>query len=188
MGIPIGKLVLYCACAGLNPNRMLPIMLDLGTDNKELIDDPFYHGIDRPRLTGDAYIEAVDEFMDAVRGRYPNALVQFEDFSSNHANLLLDRYADTSLVFNDDIQGTASTILSGVLSSLKVQGRPPSDLQHCKIAVLGAGSAGCGVADGIAKGMCMQNKKMTMEQAHAQFYMMDIGGLITSEREGLFAF
>jgi len=75
MGIPIGKLVLYCACAGLNPNRMLPVMLDLGTNNKELIDDPFYHGIDRPRLTGDAYIEAVDEFMDAVRGRYPNALV-----------------------------------------------------------------------------------------------------------------
>lgn len=103
MGIPIGKLILYVACAGINPNRVLPVMLDLGTDNEELLKDPFYFGVKKPRLTGDEYLEAVDEFMNAVHGRYPNAMVQFEDFSSIHANMLLDRYADTTLTFNDDI-------------------------------------------------------------------------------------
>jgi len=102
--------------------------------------------------------------------------------------MLLERYAETTLTFNDDIQGTASTIVSGILSSLRVQGRPAKDLEDCKIVVLGAGSAGCGVADGLADAMCIANKEMTLSRACKNFYMLDIDGLITSERKGLFNF
>lgn len=111
-----------------------------------------------PRLGEDDYINAIDEFINAVRERFPDAFIQFEDFSSEHAKKLLDRYRHKELVFNDDIQGTASTLLSGVLSALKVQGRPATELSKLKICILGGGSAGIGVAGGLADGMvAMQN-------------------------------
>jgi len=159
MGIPIGKLTLYVACAGINPHRVLPVMLDMGTDNPDLLNDPYYLGMQHPRLGEDDYIAAVDEFINAVRERFPHAFIQFEDFSSNHAKKLLDRYRHKELVFNDDIQGTAATVLSGVLSALKVQKREAQDLCDLKICILGGGSAGIGVAQGLVDGMIAINEE-----------------------------
>lgn len=106
MSIPIGKLSLYCAAGGIAPHRVLPVVLDVGTDNEELLNDKFYLGVSKRRLRGDDYFFMIDEFMDAVRFRWPHALVQFEDFSSDNAQTLLDRYREDHLCFNDDIQGT----------------------------------------------------------------------------------
>ena len=110
LGISIGKLDIYCAGAGFHPSRVMPVVIDVGTNNEQLLNHPLYFGLRRQRLEGDAYYELIDEFMRAVLARYPNVLIQFEDFSTNHAQALLDRYRDHHLVFNDDIQGTATTV------------------------------------------------------------------------------
>ena len=124
MGIPIGKLSLYCAAAGFHPRQCLPVMLDVGTDNDELLNDPLYLGYPQHRVRGDAYIELVDEFVNAARDKFPRALIQFEDFVTANAILLLDRYREQQLCFNDDIQGTAAVALAGVFASTRISKIP----------------------------------------------------------------
>src|SRR6478736_2586672 len=144
MGIPVGKLALYTACAGIDPEACLPVTLDVGTNNEELLKDVLYLGYPRRRLKGKAYFDLVDEFVQAVQARYPNALIQFEDFLTPNAYALLEKYRDRVLCFNDDIQGTAAVALAGVLASTRVSGVPFKDL---RIMFLGAGSAATGIAD-----------------------------------------
>ena len=153
MGIPIGKLALYCAAGGIAPHRVLPVVVDVGTNNVELREDPLYLGLKRPRLTGAAYYEVVDEFVTAVLHRWPKTLIQFEDFESSVAQPLLDRYRDKILCFNDDIQGTGATVLAGVLACLRQTGKTAQDLKDQRIVMCGAGSAGVGVSTVIKDAM-----------------------------------
>lgn len=181
MGIPIGKLALYCAAGGIAPHRVLPCVIDVGTDNADLLEDEYYLGLRQPRLKGDAYVDLIDEFMHAIYGRWPNALVQFEDFSSDKASSLLNRYRDHFLCFNDDIQGTGAVTLAGILTALRQQGKPVSALKDERFLIVGAGSAGIGVADAIASGMIdASGGAMTMEEARKQFYIVDSVGLMTT--------
>eukprot|EP00494_Astrolonche_serrata_P023355 UN23613 len=160
MGIPIGKLSLYVACGGIHPSRTLPITLDLGTNNPALLDDPLYLGVRRQRLEGDEYDEAVDEFMRAIHHRWPYALIQFEDFSTNNAARILETYRDRVMCFNDDIQGTGVTALSGILAGLKAIGQlDRNDLLKQRIFVVGAGSAGCGIAQTVLDGLKFRGLK-----------------------------
>src|SRR5579872_2600768 len=144
MGIPIGKLALYSACAGIDPQTCLPVTLDVGTNNETLRSDLLYLGYPHPRLEGKAYFDLVDEFVRAVQTRYPNALLQFEDFLTPNAYALLNKYRERVLCFNDDIQGTAAVALAGVYASTRVTAVPFRDL---RIMFLGAGSAATGIAD-----------------------------------------
>ncbi|KAK9842247.1 hypothetical protein WJX81_002558 [Elliptochloris bilobata] len=180
LGISIGKLDLYVAAAGFNPARVLPIVLDVGTNNERLRNDPLYMGLKHPRIEGDAYYEIVDELVRAIFGRFPNTVLQFEDFNMAHAAPLLERYRYTHLVFNDDIQGTATCAVGGVYGAMAVQGKTPEAITQQKFAVLGAGSAGMGVVCMLAKGMVKHG--LTPEQAAERFYILDADGLITRKR------
>lgn len=174
MGIPIGKLSLYCAAGGIAPHRVLPVVLDVGTDNQELLNDRFYLGVQKKRLRGKAYHHLVDEFMDAVRFRWPNVLVQFEDFSSDVAQKLLDKYRDDHLCFNDDIQGTGATALSGLLCALRAKGEDVMALGEQRILIAGAGSAGIGIAQVLKEAMMEQGK--TEKEAKKTFFVVDQHG------------
>ena len=180
MGIPIGKLSLYCAAGGIAPHRVLPVVLDVGTDNEELLNDPFYIGVPKRRLKGKEYYHLVDEFMQAVRHRWPNVLVQFEDFSSDKAQNLLDKYREDHLCFNDDIQGTGATTLAGVLGALRAKGADVNSLGDQRIVVAGAGSAGIGVAQVLMQAMMEQGR--TEEEAKNAFYIVDQDGLLGKDR------
>jgi len=180
MGIPIGKLALYCAIGGIAPHRVLPVMLDLGTDNPALLNDPNYRGIKAPRLRGQAYYSIVDEFIQAVFSRFPEVMLQFEDFSSDKASELLAKYRDRYLCFNDDIQGTGATVTAGVLGALRMQRRPPSDIRDLKVAVVGAGSAGVGVSQTLAT--AMEQAGASARQAANNFYLFDQHGLLGKSR------
>ncbi len=145
LGISIGKLDLYVAAGGFNPLKVLPVVLDVGTNNQKLLDDPYYLGVKEKRLEGDEYYSLVDEFMSAVLMRWPNVLVQFEDFQLKHAVKLLERYrGQKRLVFNDDIQGTAATILAALYGALYCNKLSRKSLIKQKILIAGAGSAGQG--------------------------------------------
>jgi len=174
MGIPIGKLSLYCAAGGIAPHRVLPVVLDVGTDNEELLKDKYYLGVQKKRLQGTAYYHLVDEFMEAVRYRWPNVLVQFEDFNSNVAQRLLDKYRHDHLCFNDDIQGTGSTTLAGLLSALRAKGEDVTALGDQRILIAGAGSAGIGIANVLLQAMMEQGR--TEEEAKNSFYIVDHKG------------
>ena len=150
MGIPIGKLGLYCAAGGVAPHRVLPVCLDVGTNNKELLNDEEYMGIKEFRLEGDEYIDLVDEFMAAVVHRWPNCLVQFEDFESSKAGPLLERYRNKYRMFNDDIQGTGAVTLAGLLGAIKIS---KQDMKNVRVLCAGAGSAGIGVCKQLLDGM-----------------------------------
>jgi malate dehydrogenase (oxaloacetate-decarboxylating)(NADP+) len=176
MGIPIGKLSLYCAAGGIAPHRVLPVVLDVGTDNDELLNDPFYLGVPRRRLRGNDYFFLVEEFMEAVRFRWPNVLVQFEDFSSDVAQTLLDSYREDHLCFNDDIQGTGSTALAGVLSAIRAKGDDVSALGDQRIVVAGAGSAGVGIAHVLKQAMIEQGR--SPEEARKAFFIADAHGYV----------
>lgn len=150
MGIPIGKLALYCAAGGIAPHRVLPVALDVGTNNKDLLADQDYLGLHENRLTGPEYYEMVDEFMQAVFNRWPNVVVQFEDFESSKAVPLLERYRNMYRMFNDDIQGTGSVTLSGLMSACRNAG---TSIKDVRVVCAGAGSAGLGVCMQIIDGM-----------------------------------
>jgi len=180
MGIPIGKLSLYCAVGGIAPHRVLPVLIDVGTDNEELREDPFYLGIQQKREHGQPYFDVLDEFMSAVRYRWPNVLVQFEDFSSDKAQKLLNKYRQDHLCFNDDIQGTGATTLAGVLGGLRAKGAPVTSLGDERILIAGAGSAGIGVAQVLMQAMMEHGR--TEEEARNAFYIVDQTGLLGTER------
>lgn len=180
MGIPIGKLALYCAAGGIAPHRVLPVVFDAGTNNEALLQDKYYLGVQRKRLKGAAYFRMMDEFMDAVRFRWPNVLVQFEDFSSEVAQTLLDRYRDDHLCFNDDIQGTGATTLAGVLGALRAKGEEVTSLGDQRIVIAGAGSAGIGIAQVLMQAMVEQGR--TPEEAKNAFYILDQNGLLGTDR------
>jgi len=179
MGIPIGKLVLYVVGAGLHPDRTLPILLDVGTDNEELLNDPLYLGLTHRRLHGDAFYEIADEFVQAATSRWPDVLIQWEDFTNDKAFPLLNRYRDEVLCFNDDIQGTGAVALSGLLASMRLRNEHLSDQ---RIVFCGAGSAAVGIADMICAGIADEHS-MTTDEARKLVWMCDSRGLVTSTRE-----
>jgi malate dehydrogenase (oxaloacetate-decarboxylating)(NADP+) len=179
MGIPIGKLALYCAAGGIAPHRVLPVQLDFGTNNPDLLNDEFYLGLQHPRLEGEEYMELLDEFVHAVFNRYPNAFLQFEDFSSDKAADILERYRGERLVFNDDIQGTGAVAVAGIMSALRSAGLPPEALQEQRIVVAGAGSAGLGVAEAVAG--AMEQQGLSAEEACSRFAVVDVHGVLTED-------
>jgi malate dehydrogenase (oxaloacetate-decarboxylating)(NADP+) len=180
MGIPIGKLALYTACAGIDPTGCLPITVDVGTNNQSLLDDPLYLGHNHERISGKAYEELFDEFIEAIQEVFPDAIIQFEDFATANAFNLLKRYQDRARVFNDDIQGTASVALAGLLAALKLTG---TDIMHQKVLFLGAGEAGIGIGDMIAT--AMQEAGLSIEQARKRIWFMDSKGLVCASRTDL---
>ncbi|XP_057980038.1 NAD-dependent malic enzyme 59 kDa isoform, mitochondrial isoform X2 [Malania oleifera] len=184
IGIPIGKLDMYVAAAGINPQRILPVMLDVGTNNQKLLEDRLYLGLRQPRLEGDEYLSIVDEFVEAVFTRWPKAVLQFEDFQMKWAFETLQRYRKRFCMFNDDIQGTAGVALAGLLGTVRAQGRPLTDFVKQKIVVVGAGSAGLGVLNmGVQAASRMAGNNETA--ARNQFFLLDKDGLITKERKGI---
>ena len=180
MGIPIGKLVLYVVGAGLHPNRTLPILLDVGTNNEELLNDPLYLGMGHRRIEDDEFFEIVDEFVEAATARWPHVLIQWEDFTNDKAFPLLERYRDRILSFNDDIQGTGSVALAGLLAAMRGLGRRLSDQ---RIVFFGAGSASVGIADMICAGIADEGS-LCLEEARKQVWMVDSKGLVTRRRKG----
>jgi len=182
MGISIGKLALYTACAGIDPAACLPVTLDVGTNNDTLLNDLQYLGYRRKRITGKAYFDLIDEFVTAVQARYPDALIQFEDFLTPNAYTLLDKYRDRVLCFNDDIQGTAAVALAGVLASTRVSGVPPRDL---RIMFLGAGSAATGIADLMTSAFV--GAGLSLDDARRRLWFVDVNGLVVKGRTDLMA-
>jgi malate dehydrogenase (oxaloacetate-decarboxylating) len=180
MTIPIGKLSLYTLFAGIHPGRVLPVLLDVGTNNQDHLKNDLYLGCRTPRVTGSEYDIFVDAFIKALRKRYPKALLQWEDFGKANARPLLDRYRKELLSFNDDIQGTAAVVLAALLSALRIVKR---SLQEEKIVILGAGSAGLGIAETIARALMDQG--VSSQDAHRQIYLVDIHGLIHFNTPGV---
>jgi malate dehydrogenase (oxaloacetate-decarboxylating)(NADP+) len=180
MGIPIGKLSLYTACAGIDPARTLPVMLDVGTDNTALLSDPLYTGLVQPRLRGPEYDALVDEFVAAVQEVFPHALLQFEDFQTANAIRLLARFRDRACAFNDDIQGTAAVTLAGLLSAGRLTGRR---LAEQTILFSGAGSAATGIADLIVSAQVREGARA--DDARQRIWFMDSRGLVVDSRTDL---
>ena len=183
MGIPIGKLALYTACGGISPAYTLPVTLDVGTNNAALLDDPMYMGWRHPRITGDEYYQFVDEFIQAVKVRWPNVLLQFEDFAQDHATPLLTRYRDQLCCFNDDIQGTAAVAVGTLMAACKAKGEL---LKDQRIVFAGAGSAGCGIADQIIKQMKAEGASDA--DARSRIFLISRDGLLQRGMSGLFDF
>ena len=183
MGIPIGKLSLYTACGGISPAYTLPITIDVGTNNQQLLDDPIYLGWSEPRISGDEYYAFVDEVIAAVKRRWPKALIQFEDFAQKNAMPLLEKYRDKICCFNDDIQGTAAVSVGTLIAASRAAGK---QLKDQKIAFLGAGSAGCGIAEQIIAQMVAEG--LTDAQARSQIYMVDRFGLLTENQPNMLDF
>ncbi len=180
MGIPIGKLALYSACGGIPPQYCLPVMLDMGTNNQENLDDVLYLGYPHRRIEGKAYFAIVEEFVRAVRKLYPNALIQFEDFLTPKAYALLKKYRNRVLCFNDDIQGTAAVVLAGVYASTRITGMKFSDL---RIMFLGAGSAATGIADLMVS--AYHEEGLSPEESRKRLWFVDVNGLVVSGRKDL---
>lgn len=180
LGIPIGKLSLYTLIGGIRPERTLPIILDVGTNNTERLNDPEYLGWRHERISGQDYFDFVDQFVQAVKQELPDTCLQWEDFATPHARPLLERYRDQLLTFNDDIQGTAAVALGAILGAVKVTGK---DLKQQQIVMLGAGSAATGVADGLREEM--KQEGLTEQQARSRFWLIDKDGLLYSGRKDL---
>ena len=180
MGISIGKLALYTACAGIPPEQTLPVVIDVGTDNEALRADPVYLGIPRPRERGPRYHALIDEFITGVQQRFPKALIQFEDFSTPNAQMLLERYRDRVLCFNDDIQGTAAVALAGLIASTRVTGIP---LKEMRTMFLGHGSAATGIADLLVSSMV--DEGLSEAEACARIRFVGRSGVITQQSERL---
>jgi malate dehydrogenase (oxaloacetate-decarboxylating)(NADP+) len=180
MGIPIGKLCLYTACAGVHPQHNLPVTLDVGTNNDKLLQDPLYLGNRHARVTGPEYDEFVDEFITAAHELFHHPLIQFEDFANQNSFRLLQKYQDKICTFNDDIQGTASVILAGVYGALKITG---GKLKDQKVLSLGGGSAGVGISDLMVSAMVGEG--MSREEAMRHFWLFDSKGLVVKSRDNL---
>jgi malate dehydrogenase (oxaloacetate-decarboxylating) len=180
MGIPIGKLSLYTACAGIHPSTTLPILLDVGTDNRVLLDDPLYVGWRRERIRGADYDDFIAVFVDAVKQRWPHVLLHWEDFALANANRLLAKYREQLCTFNDDIQGTAAVAVGAILSAINVTGLP---ITEQRIAVLGAGTAGTGICALLLRAMI--DAGLTKEDASSRFYLVDRQGLLVEGMKGL---
>lgn len=183
MGIPIGKLALYTACGGISPAYTLPITLDVGTNNQQLLNDPIYMGWAQPRISGDEYYEFVDEVIQAIRIRWPDALIQFEDFAQKNAMPLLNKYRNEICCFNDDIQGTAAVSVGSLIAASRAAGK---QLKDQTVAFLGAGSAGCGIAEQIVAQMVAEG--LTDAQARQRVFLVDRFGLITENQPNLLDF
>ncbi|KMV32298.1 NAD-dependent malic enzyme [Photobacterium swingsii] len=183
MGIPIGKLSLYTACGGISPAYTLPVVLDVGTNNPQRLSDPMYMGWRHPRITGQEYDKFVDEFITAIKHRWPEALIQFEDFAQKNAMPLLERYKNKVCCFNDDIQGTAAVTVGSLLAACKAAG---SKLSEQRVTFLGAGSAGCGIAEAIIAQMVSEG--ISDAQARSQVYMVDRWGLLIDDMPNLINF
>ncbi|MGF1690008.1 NAD-dependent malic enzyme [Photobacterium kagoshimensis] len=183
MGIPIGKLSLYTACGGISPAYTLPVVLDVGTNNPQRLSDPMYMGWRHPRITGQEYDKFVDEFITAIKHRWPEALIQFEDFAQKNAMPLLERYKNKVCCFNDDIQGTAAVTVGSLLAACKAAG---SKLSEQRVTFLGAGSAGCGIAEAIIAQMVSEG--ISDAQARSQVYMVDRWGLLIDDMPNLLNF
>jgi len=183
MGIPIGKLSLYTACGGISPAYTLPITLDVGTNNPQLLNDPIYMGWNQPRITGDEYYAFVDEVIAAIQRRWPKALIQFEDFAQNNAMPLLNKYRDQICCFNDDIQGTAAVSVGSLIAASRAAGK---QLKDQVVAFLGAGSAGSGIAEQIIAQMMYEG--LSDAEARARVFMVDRFGLITENQPNLLDF
>ena len=180
MGIPIGKLALYTACSGIHPTHCMPVMLDVGTNNEALLNDPLYNGIERRRARGDEYNELVEEFISAARELFPGVLIQLEDFGNTNAFRLLEQYRGQVPLFNDDIQGTGAVAIAGIIGSLRITG---GKLEDQKILFLGAGEAGIGIADVFVA--ALGELGIPAEQARKQCWFVDTKGLLVADRDNL---
>jgi malate dehydrogenase (oxaloacetate-decarboxylating) len=183
IGIPIGKLSLYTACAGIDPATTLPILLDVGTDNAERLADPLYVGWKHERVRGQDYDAFIESFVTAVLQRWPHVLLQWEDFARANAGRILQRYRDRLLTFSDDIQGTAAVAAGTLLAAVRVTGLP---ITEQRIVVVGAGSAGCGVASLLLREMI--DAGLSQAEARARFYAVDRDGLLVEGMAGLLDF
>jgi len=183
MGIPVGKLALYTACAGVPPQLTLPVMLDVGTNNQGLLEDPLYLGLRQNRARGAEYDAFIDEFVQTVQQMFPKSCLQWEDFANFNAVPILARYRDKICTYNDDIQGTAAVALAGMLAALRITGQK---LTEQRILFLGGGSAGTGIAELISEAMSLQG--LTIEQARGRHWLFDINGLIVRSRTDLAEF
>ena len=183
MGIPIGKLSLYTACGGIHPASTLPIMLDVGTNNKEHLDDPLYMGWRHPRINDDQYAEFMDMFINTVKNRWPNVLLQFEDFAQKNATKLLQRYRDQLCCFNDDIQGTAAVTTGTLIAAAQTAG---TRIRDQRVVFLGGGSAGCGIAEKIVA--LMVDDGLSESEARRNIFMVDRFGLLTDDMTNLLDF
>jgi len=180
MGIPIGKLALYTACSGIHPTHCMPVMLDVGTNNETLLNDPVYNGLERRRLRGEQYDELVDEFIQAAKEVFPGVLIQLEDFGNCNAFRLLSKYRDQVCLFNDDIQGTGAVAVAGLIAALRITG---GNLTDQKILFLGAGEAGIGIADVFVA--ALGELGVPAEKARQQCWFVDTRGLLVAGRENL---
>lgn len=183
INIAIGKLAVYTAAVGIDPSRVLPVILDVGTNREELLNNPFYIGNRHPRITGEAYDKFIDTFVQAVNKQFPKALLHWEDFSSRNARKILDKYRHDICTFNDDIQGTGAVSLAAVLSAVKVSGVP---LSEHRVVVFGAGTAGIGIADQVRDAMVRAG--LSEEESYKRFWCIDRNGLVTNNMEDLLDF